>query len=101
LSQASNSKTLNVNNAIRIQNGETEPSPLLQYIQLIADTDGHNKLSLSGSLGTANQVLASGGANGSLAWVTQTGGTSQFGTLAEILNEGNLADRDIDFFGLV
>jgi hypothetical protein len=96
LSQASNTKTLNVNNAIRIQNGETEPSPLLQYIQLIADTDGHNKLSLSGSLGDANQVLASGGANGSLAWVTQTGGTSQFGTLAEVLNEGAVADRDID-----
>lgn len=96
LSQASNSKTLNVNNAIRIQNGETEPSPLLQYIQLIADTDGHNKLSLSGSLGDANQVLASGGANGSLAWVTQSGGVSDYGTLAQVLNEGNLADRDID-----
>lgn len=96
LSQASNSKTLNVNNAIRIQNGETEPSPLLQYIQLIADTDGHNKLSLSGSIGQPNQVLASGGENGSLAWVNHGGGGGNDPTLAEVLNEGAIADRDID-----
>lgn len=97
LTQATNATTLNVNNAVRIQNGETEPTAPLQYIQFLADpTDGHNKLSLSGSLGTANQVLASGGADGSLAWVTQTGGTSQFGTLAEVLNEGAIADRDIN-----
>ena len=96
LSQASNATTLNVNNAVRIQNGETEPSPLLQYIQLIADTDGHNKLSLSGSVGTSNQVLASGGLNGSLAWVTQSGGVATYGTLAQTLNEGAIADRDID-----
>jgi hypothetical protein len=95
LSQASNATTLNVNNAVRIQNGETEPSPLLQYIQLIADTDGHNKLSLSGSVGEPNQILASGGANGSLAWITGGGGGG-FGTLAEVLNEGAIADRDID-----
>jgi hypothetical protein len=97
LSQATNATTLNINNAVRIQNGETEPTAPLQYIQFLADpSDGHNKLSLSGSIGTANQVLASGGANGSLAWVTQTGGTSDFGTLAEVLNEGAIADRDID-----
>ena len=95
LSQASNATTLNVNNAVRIQNGETEPSPLLQYIQLIADTDGHNKLSLSGSIGEPNQVLSSGGANGSLAWIT-SGGGGGIGTLAEVLNEGAIADRDID-----
>jgi hypothetical protein len=96
LSQASNTKTLNVNNAIRIQNGETEPSPLLQYIQLIADTDGHNKLSLSGDIGQANHVLASGGPNGSLAWVSGGGGGGNNPTLAEVLNEGAIADRDID-----
>jgi hypothetical protein len=97
LTQATNATTLNVNNAVRIQNGETEPTAPLQYIQLLADaSDGHNKLSLSGSIGTANQVLASGGANGSLAWVTQSGGVATFGTLAQTLNEGAIADRDID-----
>jgi hypothetical protein len=97
LSQASNATTLNVNNAIRIQNGETEPSPLLQYIELFADpADGHNKLSLSGSIGQPNQVLASGGPNGSLAWVNHGGGQQNVGTLAEVLNEGAIADRDID-----
>jgi hypothetical protein len=96
ITQATNATTLNINNAVRIQNGETEPTAPLQYIQVIADTDGHNKLSLSGSIGTANQVLASGGANGSLAWVTQSGGVATYGTLAQTLNEGNIADRDID-----
>jgi hypothetical protein len=97
LTQATNATTLNVNNAVRIQNGETEPTAPLQYIQFLADpTDGHNKLSLSGSIGNANQVLASGGANGSLAWVTQSGGVATYGTLAQTLNEGAIADRDID-----
>jgi hypothetical protein len=98
LSQATNATTLNVNNTLIVQNGETEPSPLLQYIKLIADpTDGHNKLSLSGSIGLANQVLASGGPDGSLAWVTQSGGGGgDIGTLAQVLNEGAIADRDID-----
>jgi hypothetical protein len=97
LSQATNAKTLNINNAVRIQNGETEPSAPLQYIQFLADSaDGHNKLSLSGSIGLANQVLASGGANGSLAWVTQSGGVATYGTLAQTLSEGNVANRDID-----
>jgi hypothetical protein len=97
ISQATNAKTLNINNAVRVQNGETEPTAPLQYIQFLADSaDGHNKLSLSGSIGTANQVLASGGANGSLAWVTQSGGVATFGTLAQTLNEGAIADRDIN-----
>jgi hypothetical protein len=97
LSQASNATTLNINNAITIQNGETSPSPPLQYIKFFADpADGHNKLSLSGDIGQPNHVLASGGANGSLAWVSGGGGGGNNPTLAQVLNEGAVADRDID-----
>jgi hypothetical protein len=97
ITQATNATTLNINNAVRIQNGETEPTAPLQYIQLIADTDGYNKLSLSGDIGTANQVLASGGASGSLAWIT--GGGGGIGTLAEVLNEGAIANQAINMDG--
>ena len=93
LTQATNETTLNVNNSISIQNGETESVPT-QTIVISADVSG-NRLALDGNYGTAGLVLTSGGDAGDLYWGTNTiPGTT--GTLAEVLTNDNVANRDID-----
>ena len=91
LSSAPNATTLAVNNAISIQNGETVDNPT-QVIELIADNSG-NRLLLDGDAGSPNNVLVSGGADGSLFW--GTGGGALVGNLAEVMNNGNTASKDI------
>jgi len=96
ISQATNATTLNINNSVSVQYGETVDNPT-QYMVLSSDAVG-NRLSLSGDYGTANQVLVSGGDMASLAWGTGGGGGG-IGTLAEVLNEGAIANQAIDMDG--
>ena len=92
LSSAPNPTTLAVNNALSIQNGETSSMPT-QVIELIADASG-NRLLLDGYAGNVGDVLVSGGDSSNLVW--GTGGGSVVGTLAEVLNNGNVASTSID-----
>jgi len=103
---ATDATTLNINNTISIQNGETIDNPT-QYIEISSDATG-NRIALDGAYGTAGQVLTSGGSAGSLSWEDAGGGwngtaesdlnmdiyaiTSNAGTL-------NLTATDIDITG--
>ena len=89
LSAAPNPTTLAVNNAISVQNGET---PATQVIELVSDASG-NRLLLNGYAGNLGDVLVSGGDGASLVW--GAGGGSVVGTLAEVLNNGNVASWPI------
>lgn len=96
LSQASNTTTLNVNNSISIQYGETTSSPT-QKIVISADATG-NRLALNNDYGTAGLVLTSGGDDGNLYWGSNTEpGTT--GTLADVLTNSNVANMAIDMNG--
>jgi len=86
ITQASDATTINVNNAIQIQNGETISTPT-QYITISADNSG-NRISLDGSYGEVGQVLLSGGENGSLSWGAGGGGSQ---SLQEVLDVSNVA----------
>ena len=88
LTQATDATTLNVNNAVQIQNGETISNPT-QFITIRSDNSG-NRISLDGDYGTSGQVLLSGGENGNLSW--GTGGGGGVGTIAEVLTEGSNAN---------
>ena len=68
------SATLAVNNSVKIQNGET--GSISNYIELSSDS-GNNTISLTGTFGTAGQVLTTGGSSGSVAWSSQIGNNSQ------------------------
>lgn len=93
LSQAPDATTLAVNNAISIQNGETDGAPL-QKIVISADATG-NRLALNSDYGTAGLVLTSGGAAGDLYWGSG-GSPGSVGTLAEVLTNGAVANMAID-----
>ena len=93
LTQATNETTLNVNNSISIQNGETTSLPT-QTIVISADASG-NRIALNGDYGTAGLVLSSGGNAGDLYWGSG-GAPGSVGTLAEVLTNDNVANRDID-----
>jgi len=95
ITQASDATTLNVNNSIQIQNGETQSSPI-QYITIKSDNSG-NRIGLDGNYGDIGNVLVSGGSDGNLVW--GSGGGSLVGTLAEVLNNGNTAQRNLDMNG--
>lgn len=93
LTQATNETTLNVNNSVSIQNGETTSLPT-QTIVISADASG-NRIALNGDYGTTGLVLSSGGNAGDLYW--GSGSTpGSVGTLAEVLTNDNVANRDID-----
>ena len=81
ISQPTNATTLNVNNTVRIQNGETTTSPT-PYVDIIAGAT--TSISLVGNKGTAGQVLTSGGPSGSLTW--GSGGGGSVGTLQDVIN---------------
>ena len=96
ISQAPNSTTLAVNNAISIQDGETTDPPLTSM--LLSAAAGINTLSLNGDFGTAGQVLQSGGDAGTMYWGTGAA-PGTVGTLAEVMNSapnGNVASKDLD-----
>lgn len=95
ITQASNATTLNVNNSISIQNGETQTSPT-QHIVIRSDASG-NRISLDGDYGSIGNVLVSGGDNGNLVW--GSGGGALVGTLGEVLNNGNVASKNLDMNG--
>ena len=95
LSQASNPTTLNVNNTLQVQFGETVDPPT-QFVTLSSDAVG-NRLGLNGDYGSVGQVLLSGGATGSLAW--GAGGSGSVGSLAEVLDVGAVANQAIDMDG--
>jgi hypothetical protein len=80
ITQPTNSTTLNVNNTVRIQNGETTTSPT-PYLDIIAGAT--TSISLVGNKGTAGQVLTSGGPSGSLSW--GSGGGGSVGTLQDVV----------------
>jgi hypothetical protein len=93
LTQATDATTLNVNNSVSIQNGETTSLPT-QTIVISADASG-NRIALNGDYGTAGLVLSSGGNAGDLYWGSG-GSPGSVGTLAEVLTNDNVANRDID-----
>lgn len=99
ISQALDATTLAVNNAISIQDGETITPPLTSMV--LSASGGINSLSLNGDVGTAGQVLVSGGSAGTMVWGSgTTPGT--IGTLGEVMNSapnGNVASRDLDMSG--
>jgi len=80
LSQASNSTTLNVNNTISIQYGETTDPPT-QSVVISSDATG-NKIAIDGAYGTVGQAIVSGGGAGGISWGTVTSTTP---TLEEVL----------------
>ena len=95
LSSASNASTLNVNNAVQIQNGETLAPPT-SFIGLSAISNNlQMNLCQNGttnSYGNVGQVLKSGGADGSMYWGAGGGGSQ---SLSETLLIGNTATNDI------
>lgn len=93
LTQATDATTLNVNNSISIQNGETTSLPA-QKIVISADATG-NRISLNGDYGTAGLVLSSGGSAGDIYWGSG-GSPGSVGTLAEVLTNGAVANMAID-----
>jgi len=96
VSQAPNSTTLAVNNAISIQDGETTDPPVTSMV--LSAAQGINTLSLNGDLGTAGQVLQSGGDAGTMYWGTGSA-PGTVGTLAEVMDSApnaNIASRDLD-----
>ena len=99
LSSAYNASTLNVNNAVAIQNGETTGPPT-SFISFTAGDDNLRlNLSPDGSFnpvnfGTAGDVLHSGGASGSMYWGAGGGGSQN---LQQVLDIGNTAtDQSIE-----
>jgi len=80
LAPASDSTTLNVNDAITIQNGE---SPTATNTIIISASAGDNQLLLNDDAGTAGYVLTSGGADGSMTWAVGGGSTP---SLADVLD---------------
>jgi len=80
LAPASDSTTLNVNNAITIQNGE---SPIGTNNIILSASAGDNQLLLNDDAGEVGYVLTSGGADGSMTWAVGGGGGSQ--NLASVL----------------
>lgn len=81
--------TLNVNNTLQIQDGETATLPH-PFISLSAD-GGDLRMNLSpngitNAYGTAGQILTSGGSAGSLSW--GSGGGASVGTLNDVLLQG-------------
>jgi hypothetical protein len=95
ITQASNSTTLNINNSIQVQNGETVSNPT-QYVTISSDASG-NRISLDGDYGTAGQILSSGGDNGYIYW--GTGGGGSVGTLGDVMTNGNIASKNLDMSG--
>jgi len=93
LTQATNATTLNVNNSVSIQNGETTSLPT-QTIVVSADASG-NRIALDGDYGTPGLVLTSGGNNGDLYWGSNSEPGS-VGTLADVLTNGAVANKAID-----
>jgi hypothetical protein len=91
LSSASNASTLNVNNTIQIQNGETTAPPT-SFISLSSNADllqmNLCQDGVNASYGSSGQVLSSGGASGSMYWATPSGGNP---TLSDVLTNGNTA----------
>lgn len=87
LSETSNSSTLNVNNTIKIQNGDTNDSPS-QNIIISSDASG-NRIAIDGNYGAANELLKSGGTNDNIYW-------SPAENLSSILTNGNTANKNID-----
>ena len=101
ISAAINSYTLAINNSISIQDGETiqgipdeAPTPNI----LLTSRSGINRIALSGDYGVSGNVLTSGGDAGTLYW--GTGSTpGSVGTLAEVLTNGAIANKNIDMDG--
>lgn len=88
VSSATNSTTLNLNNALTIQNGETSLPPTTS-MTLGAGSGNLTMLLNDGgtsSYGTAGQVLTSGGSAGSLTWTTPVAGGDN---LNDVLTNGN------------
>ena len=79
---AVNATTLNINNTIQIQNGE---SPVSTNDIVISTSGGVNQILLDANAGTSGYVLTSGGA-GSISWSPQTVPTFQ-----QVINSGNIA----------
>jgi hypothetical protein len=76
---AVDSTTLNVNNTIQIQNGE---SPTLTNSVIVSTFGGTNRILLDNVVGGAGDVLTSGGALGTLSWTTPSATPS----LADVLD---------------
>ena len=89
LAPAQDATTLNVNDAICIQNGE---SPVGTNTIILSTSAGENQLLLNDSAGTEGYVLTSGGPDGSMTWEPSGGGGSQ--NLASVLTVGSVADLD-------
>ena len=89
LAPASDSTTLNVNDAITIQNGE---SPTATNTIIISTSAGDNQLLLNDDAGTVGYVLTSGGAEGSMSWAVGGGGGSQ--NLASVLAVSPAGEAD-------
>ena len=90
VSPPAQSTTLNINDTIQIQNGETATLPHA-FISLSADSNNlRMNLSPNGvtnAYGTAGQILTSGGSAGSMTW--GSGGGASVGTLNDVLIQGN------------
>ena len=82
ITSATNATTLNINNTISIQNGETIDNPT-QFIIFSADANG-NRLCLNGDFGSEGQVLTAG-PDSYLSWVAGGGGSQD---LQSVLDEG-------------
>ena len=83
VSSASNSTTLNVNNTIVIENGETLEPPT-SFISLSC-ADDVLQLNINGDVGlSSGLVLTSGGLLGSMYW--GTGGGGSVGSLQDVIN---------------
>jgi hypothetical protein len=80
LAPAQDATTLNVNDAICIQNGE---SPVGTNTIILSTSAGENQLLLNDSAGTVGYVLTSGGPDGSLSW--SAGGGGGGGDLSTVL----------------
>jgi hypothetical protein len=83
LAPASDATTLNVNDAITIQNGE---SPVGTNTIILSASAGDNQLLLNDDAGTAGYVLTSGGPDGSMTWSAGGGGGGT--TLEEAITNG-------------
>ena len=89
LAPATDATTLNVNDAITIQNGET---PVGTNTIILSTSAGYNQLLLNDNAGTVGQVLTSGGEDGSLTWSAGGGGGSQ--NLASVLAQSPAGAAD-------
>jgi hypothetical protein len=98
VSPPAQSTTLNVNDTIQIQNGETATLPHT-FISLSADSNNlRMNLCQNGTTnqyGTAGQVLTSGGSAGSMSW--GSGGGGSVGTLNDVLINGDTTTGNATF----